>query len=82
MDQLGEVFTDTLNLSLLQAEVLTCFKKTTTIPVPKKAHAMCLNDYRPVALISINMKCFEGLVRAHINSSLPACLDPLQLANQ
>eukprot|EP00061_Rhincodon_typus_P003049 g19157.t1 len=26
------------------------------------------------------MKCFERLVMAHINSSLPACLDPLQFA--
>eukprot|EP00061_Rhincodon_typus_P004904 g23700.t1 len=26
------------------------------------------------------MKCFERLVMAHINSSLPSCLDPLQFA--
>eukprot|EP00061_Rhincodon_typus_P014524 g41591.t1 len=39
MDQLAEVFTDIFNLSFLQAEVLTCFKKTVIIPVPKKAHA-------------------------------------------
>eukprot|EP00061_Rhincodon_typus_P003173 g19451.t1 len=38
-DQLVELFTDIFNLSLLQAP--TCFKKTTIIPVPKKAHAMC-----------------------------------------
>eukprot|EP00061_Rhincodon_typus_P006992 g28214.t1 len=43
--QLAEVFTDIFNLSLLQAEVLTCFKKTTIIPVPKKAHETYLNDY-------------------------------------
>eukprot|EP00061_Rhincodon_typus_P010409 g34672.t1 len=36
-DQLAEVFIDIFNLSLLQAEVPTCFKKTTIIPVPKKA---------------------------------------------
>eukprot|EP00061_Rhincodon_typus_P013601 g40074.t1 len=46
-DQLQEVFTDIFNLSLLQAEVPTCFKKTTISPVPKKAHATFLNDYRP-----------------------------------
>eukprot|EP00061_Rhincodon_typus_P016508 g44767.t1 len=43
--QLAEVFTNIFNLSLLQAEVPTCFRKTTIIPVPKKAHATCLNDY-------------------------------------
>eukprot|EP00061_Rhincodon_typus_P000864 g13031.t1 len=41
---------------------------------------MCLNDYHPVALTSLIMKCFEKLVMAHINSSLPACLSPLQFA--
>eukprot|EP00061_Rhincodon_typus_P019068 g48515.t1 len=40
VDQLAEVFTDTFNLSLLQAEVPTCLKKTTIIPVLKKTHAV------------------------------------------
>eukprot|EP00061_Rhincodon_typus_P014424 g41430.t1 len=35
-------------------------KKTTIIPVPKKTHAMCLNNYCPVDLTSIIMKCFES----------------------
>ena len=64
--------------SLQQSEVPICFKKTTIIPVPKKNQAACLNDYRPVALIYIIVKCFETLVMARINSSLPDCLDPLQ----
>eukprot|EP00061_Rhincodon_typus_P010921 g35560.t1 len=78
-EQLAEVFTDSFNLSLLQAEVPTYFKKTTIIPVPKKAHTMCLNDYHPVALTSIIMKCFERLIMAHINSSLPTCFIPYSL---
>eukprot|EP00061_Rhincodon_typus_P011818 g37118.t1 len=56
VDQLVEVFTNIFNLSLLQAIVPTCFKKITIIPVPRKAHAMCLNDYHPLALTSIIMK--------------------------
>eukprot|EP00061_Rhincodon_typus_P016747 g45123.t1 len=55
-----------------------CFKKTAIIPVPKKNHAICLNDYHSVALTCIIMKCFERLVMDHINSSLPDFLDPLQ----
>eukprot|EP00061_Rhincodon_typus_P004230 g22068.t1 len=55
VDQLVEVFTDIFNLSLLQAKVSTCFKKTTIIPKPKKTHTECLNDYQPVALTSIVM---------------------------
>eukprot|EP00061_Rhincodon_typus_P008387 g30945.t1 len=58
----------------------TFFKKTTTILIPRKAHAVCLNDYCTVALTSIIMKCFERPLMAQINSSLPACLNPLQFA--
>ena len=39
-----------------------------------------LNDYRPVALTSVIMKCFERLVKDHITSTLPVTLDPLQFA--
>uniref|UniRef100_A0A8C8FG98 non-specific serine/threonine protein kinase n=1 Tax=Oncorhynchus tshawytscha TaxID=74940 RepID=A0A8C8FG98_ONCTS len=37
-------------------------------------------DYRPVALTSVDMKCFERLVMAHINTIIPETLDPLQFA--
>lgn len=49
-DQLAGIFTDIFNMSLSQAVVTTCFKSTTTIPVPKKTKVTCLNDHRPVAL--------------------------------
>uniref|UniRef100_A0A3B1K0V6 Reverse transcriptase domain-containing protein n=1 Tax=Astyanax mexicanus TaxID=7994 RepID=A0A3B1K0V6_ASTMX len=77
--ELAEVYTDIYNTSLSQAVVPTCFKATTIIPVPKKASPSCLNDYRPVALTPILMKCFERLVMHHIKSSLPSSLDPYQL---
>jgi hypothetical protein len=78
--QLSSVFTDIFNLSLTESVIPTCFKQTTIIPVPKKAKVTCLNDYRPVALTSIAMKCFERLVMAHINTIIPETLDPLQFA--
>ncbi len=40
----------------------------------------CFNDYRPVALTPILMKCFEWLVMHHIKSVLPPYLDPFQFA--
>jgi gmma-aminobutyric acid receptor subunit gamma/cGMP-dependent protein kinase 2 len=57
----------------------------TIVPVPKKeakikAKITELNDYCPVALTSVIMKCFERLVKDHITSTLPATLDPLQFA--
>ncbi|KAI3367377.1 hypothetical protein L3Q82_026182 [Scortum barcoo] len=67
-------------MSLLQSVVPTCFKETIIVPVPKKTKILCLNDYRPVALTSTIMKCFERLVKSFITSSIPDSLDPLQFA--
>ncbi|KAI5629970.1 gastrula zinc finger protein XlCGF28.1-like [Silurus asotus] len=53
---------------------------TTIFPVPKKSTVSCLNDYRPVALTPIMMKCFERLVMRHIKTQLPPSLDPMQFA--
>lgn len=79
-DQLAPVFTSIFNLSLAHSVVPSCFKKSTIIPVPKKTNPACLNDYRPVALTSVVMKCFERLIKDFICSSLPGSLDPLQFA--
>ncbi|KAI3362607.1 hypothetical protein L3Q82_001695 [Scortum barcoo] len=78
-DQLADIFADIFNVSLLQSVVPTSFKETIIVPVPKKTKILCLNDYRPVALTSTIMKCFERLVKS-ITSSLPDSLDPLQFA--
>ncbi|KAK1788378.1 hypothetical protein P4O66_015986 [Electrophorus voltai] len=79
-DQLVDVLTDIFNISLSCTVVSTCFKTTTIVPVPKKPTVSCLNDYCPIALTSIIMKCFERLVMRHIKTQLPPSLDPLQFA--
>ncbi len=61
-EQLTDVLTDIFNTSLSQAAIPTCLKSTTIIPVPNKSPVSCLNDYRPIALTPIIMKCFERLV--------------------
>ena len=66
VDQLASVVTD--NFSLSESVIPTCFKQTIMVPVPKNTKITCLNDYRPVALASVAMKCFERLVMAHINT--------------
>ena len=73
VDQLVSVFTDIFNISLTESVILTCFKQTTIVPVLNEAKVTCLNDYHPVALMSVTMKCFERLV-------MPETLDPLQFA--
>jgi hypothetical protein len=80
-DQLASVFTDIFNLSLTESVIPTYFKQTTVVPVPKNVKVTCLNDYRPVALSSVAMKCFERLVMAHINTIIPETLDQLQFAH-
>ena len=79
-DQLAGVFTDIFKMSLIESVRPTCFKQTTIIPVPKNTKATCLNDYRPMELTSVAMKCFESLVMAHINTITPETLDSLQFA--
>ncbi|KAK3521882.1 hypothetical protein QTP70_018612 [Hemibagrus guttatus] len=76
---LAGVFTD-INISLSSTIVQTCLKTTTIIPVPKKSPVSCLNDYLPVALTPIIMKCFERLVMRQIKDMLPPSLDPMQFA--
>lgn len=79
-DQLTGVFTNIFNLSLQQAAVPTCLKTSTIVPIPKKSPVKCLNDYRPVALTPVIMKCFERLVLSHLKSVIPSDLDKHQFA--
>ena len=65
-DQLADVFTDIFKMSLIESVIPICFKQTAIVVVPKNTKATCLNDYRPVALTSVAMECFERLVMAHI----------------
>lgn len=78
--QLAGVFTDTFNLSLSLSSVPRCLKSAIIVPVPKKTNITSLNNYRPVALTPVVMKCFERLVLSHIKDSIPASLDPYQFA--
>ncbi|KAI4893066.1 hypothetical protein NFI96_005396 [Prochilodus magdalenae] len=69
--ELAGVLVDIFNLSLAQSSVPSCFKTTTIGPLPKKSVVTCLNDYRPVALTPIVMKCFERIIMSHIQETIP-----------
>uniref|UniRef100_A0A3B5Q3T5 Reverse transcriptase domain-containing protein n=1 Tax=Xiphophorus maculatus TaxID=8083 RepID=A0A3B5Q3T5_XIPMA len=79
-DQLAGVFTRIFNQSLALSTVPSCLKSSTIVPIPKKPHISCLNDYRPVALTPVVTKCFEKLVRGHITALLPPGFDHHQFA--
>ncbi|KAK0141318.1 putative RNA-directed DNA polymerase from transposon BS [Merluccius polli] len=68
------------NLSLTHATVPTCLKASTIVPIPKKPAIDGLNDYRPIALTSVIIKCLERSVSQHIRDCLPPSLDPDQFA--
>lgn len=65
---------------LAQSVVPGCLKTSIIIPIPKRTPVTCLDDYVPVALTSLIMKCFEWLVMAYIKTIIPPTLDPLQFA--
>ncbi|KAI3367286.1 hypothetical protein L3Q82_008334 [Scortum barcoo] len=69
-----------LRVTAAEAAVPTCLKTATIIPIPKTSTVTGLNDYRPVALTPIVMKCFERLVMAHIKDCVDATVDPHQYA--
>ncbi len=79
-DQVAGVFTRIFNISLSLAIIPSCLKSAIIIPVLKKQDSTDLNNYRPVALTPIIMKCFEKLVLYHIKASLPPSFDPYQFA--
>jgi len=78
--QLSCIFTRLFQLSLDSHVVPKLWKVSRIIPVPKKTQAKELNDYRPIALTSIAMKCFERLVLQLLFQYINDKLDPLQFA--
>ncbi len=79
-DQLSGILIKILNLSLTKAIIPTCLKMSVIIPVSKTTTDCSLNNFRPIALTSVLMKCFERLVLRHIKACLPLSLDPYQFA--
>ena len=79
-DEITPIFTYIFNLSLQTCIVPSCFKFSNIIPVPKKSSPETLNDYRPVALTSVIMKCFEKFVLRFVDSLVPHDFDPFQFA--
>ena len=46
------------------------WKTAEIIPVPKKSPPTCKNDYRPVALTPIIMKCFEKELKTLMSAGI------------
>ena len=59
-----------------------CWKSAIIVPVANKQNAAQCNDFRPVALTSIVMKCFERLFMQYLLPSVSPSIDCFQFAYQ
>ena len=78
--ELANVFTSLFNQSLSSESVPESWKSSTIVPVPKKQKPSELNDYRPVALTSVVMKCMERIVLRQLTATTEPVTDPMQFA--
>eukprot|EP00745_Piridium_sociabile_P040895 TRINITY_DN7963_c0_g1_i8.p1 TRINITY_DN7963_c0_g1~~TRINITY_DN7963_c0_g1_i8.p1 ORF type:complete len:536 (+),score=69.46 TRINITY_DN7963_c0_g1_i8:209-1816(+) len=78
--ELCTVFCNIFNLSLKECCVPNVWKNSIICPIPKKKSPTTLNDYRPIALTSIVMKCFERIVLRYLLTFTSQHFDPLQFA--
>ena len=78
--QLASVFTRIFNTSLSSSLVPAAWKQSIIHPLPKKSRPSALNDYRPIALTSVVVKCMERLVLTRMLNQAGDRLDPLQFA--
>ncbi len=79
-EELTPVWCPIFQQSIDQHMVPALWKKSTIIPVPKKPCPSDNNDYRPVALTSVIIKCFEKYVVSLLKSQIDSALDPFQFA--
>ena len=79
-DSLAPVYVKLFNRSFREGHVPKLWRTSTIVPVPKKKSITQLNDYRPVALTSVPMKCAERIVLKQLRSETEAHQDPLQFA--
>jgi hypothetical protein len=78
--QLCHVFSFLFSWSLKDCCVPNLWKKSVIAPIPKNSKPASLNDYRPVALTPIVMKCFERIVLTRLLSHTSKHHDPSQFA--
>ena len=79
-EQLFQVFCRLFQWSMDTSHIPDIWKCATVIPIPKAPKPVTLNDYRPVALTPIIMKCFEKLVKVILVEQTKVYQDPLQFA--
>ncbi len=78
--ELAEAWCPIYQKSLDTHCVPSIWKSFIIIPVPQKTSCKENNDYRPVALTSLVMKCFEKIMIHFLKTEVSYSLDPFQFA--
>ena len=68
-----------MNFSLKTHIIPSIWKCSELLPVPKRPITQ-LNDFRPVALTSVVMKCLEKLILIRVKTYFSPVQDPFQFA--
>ena len=78
--QLCQVFSTLFTWSLKDCIVPGLWKTSMICPIPKNNSPSDLSDYRPIAITSVVMKCFEKIVLHHLLDLTKGMQDPFQFA--
>ena len=78
--ELSSIFCFIFNKTLQTHTIPASWKHSVICPIPKKSAPTCLNDYRPISLTSIAMKCMERLVLKLLKQETKSQLDEHQFA--
>ena len=78
--QLCQVFSTLFTWSLKDGIVPGLWKTSMICPIPKNNSPSDLSDYRPIAITSVVMKCFEKIVLHHLLDLTNGMQDPFQFA--
>lgn len=79
-DSLAAAFHPLFQTSVDTGVIPTLWKSSLIIPVPKKPKAKELNNFRPIALTPLPMKCLEKILLKNLLPFVEPHLDPLQFA--
>ena len=79
-DELCSIYHHIYEQSVKEHRIPVLWKTSAVVPVPKKAKPSEINDYRPVALTPIAMKCLEKLMLSHLLDYTKEHLDDHQFA--
>ena len=74
------VFCKLFNWSSNDSIVPSVWTRSLICPVPKNNKPSTINDYRPVALTLVAMRCFENVVLSRLVPRIQPHADPLQFA--